>query len=140
MNKKVLLLAIATVVLMASCKKDNTQPDLYKNFKADATLRWENGTTVEKSDESKYIFVVDKGGNLFSSANYKIGRVWAGGENYEIIEFAGAPAIGKPTGAAIRKPGGVTNLASLEIVKIDGNKLWVVFKETESSAERRVVQ
>ena len=138
--KKTLFLAIATVILMASCKKNDDTPDLYVAFKADATPRWENGTTVEKNEGSQYTFVLDKGGNLFSSPNYKVGRSWAGGDNYEFIEFSGAPVVGKSAGAAIRKPGGVTNLNSLEIVKIDGAKLWIVFKETASSAERRIVQ
>ena len=141
MNKKVLLLAIATVVLMASCKKNDDTPDLYAEFKADATPRWENGTTVEKNEGSQYTFVIDKGGNLFSSANYKVGRSWTGGDNYEFIEFSGAPVVGKPSGfAVIRKPSGTADLSSLEIVKIEGGKLWIVFKETANSAERRIVQ
>ena len=140
MNKKVLFLAIATVVLMASCKKNDDTPDLYVAFKSDATPRWENGITVEKNEGSQYTFVIDKGGNLFSSANYKVGRSWAGGDNYEFIEFAGAPAVGKPSGAFIRKPSGTADLNSLEIVKIEDGKLWIVFKETAGSAERRIVQ
>ena len=138
--KKTLFLAIATVILMASCKKNNDTPDLYEAFKSDATPRWENGTTVEKNDESQYNFVIDKGGNLFSSANFKVGRSWLGGDNYEFIEFSGAPVVGKPSGAFIRKPSGTVDISSLEIVKIEGAKLWIVFKETSSSAERKIVQ
>ena len=142
MNKRVLLSLIAAAFLFASCSKNDpvTPPDLYAEFKADATPRWENGTAVEKNEGSQYTFVLDKGGNLFSSANYKVGRSWSGGDNYEIIEFSGTPAVGKPSGAFIRKPGGTSAPFLLEIVKIEGGKLWIVFKETQTSNERRIVQ
>ena len=146
MKAKALILVMAAVFVTAGCSKskdDNppTPVDAYATFKADATPRWENGTTVEKSDASAYTFLTDTGGSLFSSAKYKTGRILsADGNSYEFIEFSGAPAVGKPEGAAIRKQSGTTDLYSLEIVKIESGKLWIVFKETASAAERKVVQ
>ena len=132
---------------MASCSKsgdDNpvvTPVDAYVTFKADATPRWENGMTVENSGESAYTFLIDTGGSLFASAKYKTGRILSeDGNSYEFIEFTGAPAVGKPAEATIRKQSGITDLYSLEIVKIEGSKLWIAFRETSTSMERRVVQ
>jgi len=144
MRTRILLFTAIAVLALAGCKKDNggneNPVDAYESFKADASPRWENGATVEKNDASLYTYITDAGGNLFSSAKYKTGRTSSDGSSYEIIEFDGQPAVGKPTGAAIRRPSGVTNLSSLEILKTDSGKLWIVFKETETSAERRIVQ
>jgi len=147
MKNRVLLLVIATVVLMASCKKEKTtdpqsQTDLYKSFLADATPRWEKGTIVEMIEGSIYTYIIDKGGNLFSSANYKVGRMWNDGDNYEFIEFSAPPAVGKPSSAVIRRHTSVNTvpLNRLEILKIEGGKLWIVFQETATSEERRIVQ
>ena len=115
-------------------------PDPYEAFKADATPRWENGTTVQKNDASNFVFITDLGGSLFSSAKYKTGYMSADGSSYELIEFSGTPAVGKPAEPSIRRASGSTALSSLEIVKMDGGKLWIVFKETANSAERRIVQ
>ena len=147
MKARVLILALAAVFVMTGCSKSKdenpavTPVDAYVTFKADATPRWENGTTVENSGESAYTFVIDTGGNLFASAKYKTGRILsADGSSYEFIEFTGAPAVGSPAEPTIRKQSAVTDLYSLEIVKIEGSKLWIVFRETSTSAERKVVQ
>ena len=109
--------------------KPPTPPtDVYEAFKADATLRWENGATVEKNEDSDYIFIIDADGELFESAKYKVGRMSFDGDSYELIEFSGTPAVGKPSSPTIRKLSGTTTLNSLEIVKIDDGKLWIVFK------------
>ena len=150
MKPRVLSLAIIAVVLiMASCKDKEieipvtpTPPepvDIYASFKADATPRWENGTTIEMNNASAYTFIIDAGGNLFSSSKYKTGRIFYGND-YEILEFDGQPTVGKPTGAAIRKPSGTVALNSFEIIKTESGKLWIVFKETAASTERRIVQ
>jgi hypothetical protein len=140
MKTKILLLIAAVAFVFASCSKDNDTPDPYAAFRADATPRWENGTTIEKNETSAFSFVTDKGNNLFASDKFKTGRISANGSDYEIIEFNGAAVAGKPTGAAIRKPSGITNLHSLEILKTENGILWIVFKETETSTERRIVQ
>jgi hypothetical protein len=144
--KKILFIT-ATIFALASCsKKDNPvpapepTPDAYATFKVDATPRWENGSTVEKSDTTTYTFLVDEGGQLFSSAKYKIGRIVSDGSKYEIIEFSGQPAVGKPAEAAIRTESATTPLYSLEILKVENRKIWLVFKESISGAERRIVQ
>jgi hypothetical protein len=118
------------------------QGDLYAAFKADDTPRWETGATVEKNENSPHIFISDFGGKILNSSKHKTGRITASdGSSYEILEFNGPAAIGKPTGAAIHKAStGSVPLYNLQIVKVVGNKLWIVFKETESSTERRVVQ
>ena len=142
--KKILLFAIIAVFVFSGCKEKDDEPtppvDVYEAFKADATPRWENGTTVQKNEESNYVFITDAGGKLFSSAKYKTGRMSAGGSDLELIEFSGAPVVGKPTEPNIRKPSGSVALHSLEIVKIESGKLWIVFKETATSTERRIVQ
>ena len=130
----------------AGCKSDKepetlVTPDVYAAFKTDATPRWESGNTMLKSEEANnYVFVSDAGGALFSSAKYKTGRIWDNGSNYELIEFNGIPTVGKPLEPTIRKPSGSVALNSLEILKVEGGKLWIVFKETASSPERRIVQ
>ena len=75
MKARVLILVMAAVFVMAGCSKKDETPDPYAAFKADATPRWENGTTVENSGESAYTFLIDTGGSLFSSAKYKTGRI-----------------------------------------------------------------
>jgi len=138
--KQILIFTVLAAFAFAGCKKDNETPDAYAAFKTDATPRWENGATVEKNDAGSYVFITDLGGALFSSAKYKTGRMSANGGDYEIIEFSGAPAVGKPLEPTIRKPSGSVALNSLEIVKIESGKLWIVFKETATSTERRIVQ
>jgi len=143
LNSQLLILLLALLAL-ASCSKEKDPtpppPDPHAAFKADATPRWENGATITKNEESYNTFLIDADGALFESAKYKTGYSTDTGSNYEFIEFSGAPAVGKPSSPSIRKPAGSTELYSLEIVKIDGAKLWIVFKETASSTERKVVQ
>jgi len=139
--KKILLLTILAALLITSCEDKQDALDPLETFMADNTPRWVSGGMTEKSDEAAdHVFIIDTGGMLFSSAKYKIGRIWAGGANYEIIEFNGTPAEGKPASPSIRKPSGVTNLNSLEIVKMEGGKMWIVFRESANTPERRIVQ
>jgi len=150
--KRILLITVLAAFAVTGCKKDSEDlpsppipppppVDVYAAFKADATPRWENGTTVLKNEEANgYVFLIDAGNALFSSDKYKIGRIWDNGEKYEIIEYSGEPAVGKPASPIIRKPSGSAALNSLEIVKVEGAKLWLVYKETATSAEWRVVQ
>ena len=140
--KKIAFLALAAALALTACRKNDSsidRVDPYQSFKDDATPRWENGTTKELNDAGGYTFVIDTGNSLFSSSKYKTGRIWDDGNNYEILEFNGA-TTGKPSGPTIRKPSGVTDLHSLEIMKVESGKLWIVFRETASSTERRVVQ
>jgi len=119
--------------------------DPYFTFKADATPRWESGATVELSENSPYTFITDTGADtgerLFSSGKYKTGRITSDdGSSYEIIEFDAPPAKGTPANGQIRKASGTpSNLYSLEIVQVQGNQLWIVFKESATSPERRIV-
>jgi len=146
--KKILLYTVLAALVWTGCSKveQPTPPpppppqDVYAAFKADITPRWENGTLVQKIDAGDYAFVLDNNSSLFSSSKYKVGRISLDGNDYEIIEFNGTPAVGKPTEPSLRKPSGTTALNSLEILKIEGAKLWIVFKETASSTERRIVQ
>lgn len=142
--KKILLLMALTAIALTGCKKDDapalTPPDPYETFKADATPRWENGTTVERNDAGTWVFVTDAGGSLFDSDSYKTGRMSANGGDYELVEFTGPAAVGTPEAPALRTPDGVVNLHSLEIVKAADGKLWIVFKQAAISPERRIVQ
>ena len=136
--KRILLFTVLTALAVTGCRKEPFEP--YETFMADATPRWENGATVEKNDESSFVFVTDMGGALFSSAKYKTGRTAADGSDYEFIEFSETPAIGKPSDPSIRKPSETIVPYKLEIVKIESGKLWIVFQETAASSERRIVQ
>lgn len=143
--RKIFLFTILAVFALTSCKKNGpvdppTPPDPYEAFKADATPRWESGTTVEKNDEGTWIFVTDTGGSLFDSDSYKTGRISADGSDYELIEFSGPAVVGTPNAPALRTPAAVTPLHSLEIVHTTDGKLWMVFKETATSPERKIVQ
>ena len=119
--------------------------DPYFAFKANDTPRWESGATVELSENSPYTFITDTGADtgerLFDSPQYKTGRITSDdGSSYEIIEFDAPPVKGTPANGQIRKAsGGVSALYSLEIVQVQGNKLWIVFKESATSPERRIV-
>ena len=138
---KIALLAMGLFVLLTSCRKSGRiDADPYAAFKADATPRWESGTAVEKNELSPRVFVTDMGGDLFSSPKYKTGRISADGNSYEIIEFSGTPAVGKPAEPGFRTPNGIVVPHRLEIVKVLSDKLWIVFQETATSTERRVVQ
>ena len=139
MKNRLLFVVIAALAIVG-CRKE-PEIDLYMSFKSDATLRWEKGLIRQPSDSSTYTFITDAGGILFGSPKYKIGRITKNdGSDYEIIEFSGAPAIGKPAEPSLRKPSGIINLHSLEIVKMVDSKLWIVFQETDTSRVRMVVQ
>ena len=127
--------------------------DVYASFKNDPTPRWESGTTIQKNIETSYIFITDAGKLLAPTSSYKTGRITQkNGSEYEILEFntdtSGKPYVGKQTNAQIRKQSGTTPLNSFEIVKIETQivngyeraKLWIVFKESATAPERRVVQ
>ena len=139
MKNRLLVVVIASLAIVG-CRKE-PEIDPYMSFKSDATLRWEKGLTRQASDSCTNTFINDAGGILFDSPKYKIGRIIKNdGSDYEIIEFSGTPAIGKPAEPSLRKPSGTINLHSLEIVKIDDSKLWIVFQETDTSLVRMVVQ
>jgi hypothetical protein len=117
--------------------------DPIAQFKNDATPRWETGTTIRYNRDTPHTFITDKDGKLFSSTAYKTGRITSpDGSGFEVLEFnvTGPPATGTPSGALLRTPSGATPLYRLEIVKVEGSKLWIVFQETSTSLERRVVQ
>jgi hypothetical protein len=139
MEKKLLFIVIAALAI-AGCRKE-PEPDRYIDFKIDPTPRWEEGLLRQINDSSSYVFITDMGGHLFESDKYKVGRATANGSDYEIIEFSGTPVVGKPNEPSIRKAGSEPFTPySLEIVKVQGDMLWIVFKETASSHERRIVQ
>ena len=144
MKKTLLFLFVATLAV-SGCRKEPEPepPDPYAAFKADATPRWEIGSTVEKNEGTTYTFIKDIDGQLFETSKYTTGRITqADGNSYEFIEFTGPPVVGKPSDPSIRTMlrRESSNLYSLEILKIEGDKLWIVFKESAGSTERRVVQ
>lgn len=149
MKKSTLLWALAAALMWTGCSKSDpdepfiTPPDPedpYIAFKADATPRWEQGSAVQKNEDGAYIYLADNGENLFESPRCKTGRMSPDGSSYVFIEFSGTPVVGTPSGATIRTQTGITTPHSLEIVKVEGGQLWIVYKETASSAEQRVVQ
>ena len=115
--------------------------DIYATFKNDDTPRWESGPTVQKNIETPYTFITDAGKKLDPNTKYKTGRITQkNGSEYEILEFDAA-TIG-PQDAQIRTQSGTTPLHYFEIIKVGAGlnpPLWIVFQETESSPQRRVV-
>ena len=118
------------------------------DFITNGTPRWETGSTVEINADHPYIYITDNGSNarkLFGSSLFKTGRITVNdGSAFEIIEFNTAPTtVGVYTGCGIYN---FTNQVSpapldyLEVVKIDGKKLWIVFREDGSTVTRRIVQ
>ena len=87
-----------------------------------------------------YLFVIDADGELFNSPKYKTGRMSIDSDTYEIIEFSSSAAVGKPTEPSLHKQTGSATLNTLEIVKTEGGKRCIVFKETANSPEWRAVQ
>jgi hypothetical protein len=142
--RKILLFTILAAIALTGCKNDPvdppTPPDPWAEFKADDTARWESGSTVERNDEGSWVFVTDTGGSLFDSESYKTGRMSADGSDYELVEFTGPAVVGKPSDGSLRTPSGVVALHSIEIVQATGGKLWIVFKETATAPERKIVQ
>jgi hypothetical protein len=137
--RKILLFMALTAIALTGCKNDEPV-DPWVEFKADDTPRWESGTTVERNDEGTWVFVTDTGGSLFDSESYKTGRMSADGSDYELVEFTGPATVGKPSDGSLRTPSGVVALHSTEIVQATGGKLWIVFKETATAPERKIVQ
>ena len=141
--KNRLLFVVIAALAIAGCRKEPIL-DPYIMFKADTIPRWETGLVtriIEENQTTSYTFIIDAGGTLFGSTKYKIGRIKTNdGSDYEILEFSGPPAMGKALEPSLRKPSGVIDLHSLEIVKMEDDKLWIVFKETATSQEQMVVQ
>ncbi|MCL1974174.1 MAG: BACON domain-containing protein [Bacteroidetes bacterium] len=138
-----------TIILMANNGDKLTinvtqGDDPYLDFKNDATPRWEDdgAGTTEINDQHPYIYITDKGGNLFASALYKSGRITKNnGDEFEIIEFDDIIGVQEYTGGKIYiNNDTATSLYYLEIIKIVGDKLWIVFKVNASDSERRIVQ
>jgi len=149
MRKITIITLTATLFALTSCDLFEPIPD-HSNilFKIDATPRWESGGHTEKSANTTYTFVSDTGNNLFTSeSKYRIGRITQeDGSEYEFIEFDPPLKVGKPANATLRTQDGATLLYYLEVVRIAKDPLlnrdmvWLIFKESESAAERRVVQ
>jgi len=114
----------------------------YLIFLTDDTPRWEQGASVTRNDATTHTFITDGGAWLFGGdSKYKTGRITdVDGTQFEVIAFEGLPAVGVLIGAILYTPLGSSALYHCEILKISGTKLWMVFKETSVSAERRIVQ
>jgi hypothetical protein len=105
------------------------KPDPLAAFKADATSRWElPGGTVVKSNETAFTFIADAG-KLFSSAQNKWGYASHDGMAFRLMEWGASPLM--------RTEEGTTPVTDFQIVKEEGNNLWVIFKV--SGSEHRVV-
>ena len=118
-------------------------PDPFAAFKANSVPRWENGVDVQLNAQSDFVFITDKDGSLLGSDKYTTGRIAGDGLSFELLEFSVdvIPKAGVRLGAALhRETGEPIVLHHLEIVKVDNDKLWIVFRETAASPERRVVQ
>ncbi|MCL2501671.1 MAG: BACON domain-containing protein [Bacteroidales bacterium] len=123
------------------------------DFMSDDTPRWENlgAGTKEINKEHPYIYITEKAGvaKLFgtnATAHFKSGRITQNnGSAFEIITFDDDPfvgGIGPYTGGLYNESNTVTPIALdyLSVVKIVGDKLWIVFKVNPGDSERRIVQ
>ena len=149
MKKITIITLTAALFAITSCDLLESIPDHCNIiFRSDSTPRWESGGHTEKSANTTHTFVFDIGNNLFTpESKYRIGRITQeDGSAYEFIEFDPPLKVGKPANPVLRTQNGTTELYSLEIVKIAKNvplnrdMVWLIFKESESAAERRVVQ
>ena len=126
------------------------------DFKANDRPRWEDDAipVVEYNDEHPYIYINEQAGSslLFKSApssKYKAGRIKVD-EAIDVTRILGFEIIGfdtPPTAVGIYDgclytPGNYAGatLFYLEVVKIVGDKLWIVFKVNNGDPERRIVQ
>ena len=117
-----------------------TVADLYASFKADATLRFEGaGNAIVRNMDATHLFYVDKGG-LFSSNKNKVGYGARDGSTYYFVEWTGDWSIGTKTSPTLRTQTGTATLQSLQILQSQGGIVWIVYKQTATSAEGRVVQ
>ena len=117
--------------------------DVYLTFLADDTPRWELGAAVTKNADTDYIFITDESAHLFGPVNnkYRTGRITKDdGAEFEVIEFTGTASVGVHTGATLWTHLGTTALYRCEILQVTAGKVWMTFKETAASQERRVVQ
>ena len=133
------------------------------DFKANDRPRWEddgNVPVIEYSDEHPYIYINEPANvsMLFRPVipyddRFKAGRIKVDETSavtvsnivdFEIIGFDSDPVaggVGIYTGYLYTpiSYGGIT-LDYLEVVKIVGDKLWIVFKVNNGDPERRIVQ
>ena len=62
------------------------------------------------------------------------------GSTYYFVEWTGDWNIGTKTSPTLRTQTGTATLQSLQIVQSQGGVVWIVYKQTATSAEGRVVQ
>ena len=139
---KTRILLIMTALLLWGCPDDNIDPpaDLLKAFKASTTLRFEGaGNATVKNTDAKYLFYADRGG-LFSSTKNKVGYASRDGSSYYFVEWSGDANVGTKSSPSLRTQSGTVNLHALEVVKSEGGLIWILYKQTASSDEGKVVQ
>jgi|GEM_PF-2541353 len=130
------------------------QTNEYRNFMANEAPRWEEGAvgagaTVELNAVSPNTFVTDKIGKILDTGKYTVGREESRkGTWFDYLEFED-PDTGIQSGwistaaddskplfrfQILKKGVGVSPAAPDELM------LWILFKETANTPERRVVQ
>ena len=114
--------------------------DVYKAFKADVSLRFEEtGEAVVKLEDAQTLFYEDQENNILGSSKTKVGYASRDGRNFLFLEWEGGMPTGMKSGATLRTPTGVINLQSLQVLKNEGNLVWIIYKST-GSQESRIVQ
>ena len=142
MKTNKVIIAFMALLLWSCAKQETTDKpvDPYQAFKANNTLRFEGaGMATVKNTDAQHLFYSDKGG-LFSSTKNKVGYTSRNGSQYYFVEWNGDATLGTKSNPTLRTQSGVVNLQSLQIIQSKGGVLWIVYKQTASSAEGKVVQ
>ena len=142
---KIRIIAVILAVVLMGCssereKEKEKKPDLYAAFKADAAERFEGaGNSNLKNTDATHLFYADRG-VLFSSPKSKLGYVPRNSQSFYFIEWDGDFSPGTKSNPSLRTPSGVVSMHSLEIIKAENTKVWIVYKQTATSPEGRIVQ
>jgi len=105
--------------------------DPYESFKADGALRFEMpGIPIIKNVNASHLFYVDRG-LLFSSAKSKLGYASRDGTAFAFFEWNGDATIGTKSNPSLRQGTTSVPLKSLEILKVEGKKLWILATTTD---------
>jgi len=95
-------------------------------------------TTIINTDAS-YIFYSDKGG-LFSSSKNKVGYSSRDGSSFCFVEWSGDYYVGSKSSPTLRTQNGEVSLQYLEVVQYQGGTIWIVYKQSATSSEGKIVQ
>jgi hypothetical protein len=104
--------------------------DPLATFRQNPIPRWEfpDGMVIE-SDDTKFVFISDGGGNLFSPSQKKWGYASPDGMSFRLLEWGTSPLV--------RTEKGTAAISNFQLVKEEEGRVWAIF--TLNGSEHRVV-